>query len=44
MTDDTMDRIRKEFPNLPDRLLGLGEMAENLWWSCILQPAWYSSP
>src|SRR5210317_182106 len=28
-----MDRIRKEFPNLPDRLLGLGEMAENLWWS-----------
>jgi starch phosphorylase len=33
VTDDTMDRIRKEFPNLPDRLLGLGEMAENLWWS-----------
>lgn len=33
MIKDTMDRIRKEFPNLPDRLLGLGEMAENLWWS-----------
>ena len=28
-----MERIRKQFPNLPDRLLGLGEMAENLWWS-----------
>ncbi|MBW2505705.1 MAG: alpha-glucan family phosphorylase [Deltaproteobacteria bacterium] len=28
-----MDRIRLEFPNLPERLLGLGEMAENLWWS-----------
>ena len=33
MTEEMMDRIRKEFPNLPDRLLGLGEMAENLWWS-----------
>ncbi|UCE33560.1 MAG: alpha-glucan family phosphorylase [Deltaproteobacteria bacterium] len=22
-----------EFPNLPQRLLGLGELAENLWWS-----------
>jgi len=22
-----------EFPNLPDRLIGLGELAENLWWS-----------
>ena len=21
------------FPNLPDRIIGLGEMAENLWWS-----------
>jgi starch phosphorylase len=21
------------FPNLPDRLAGLGELAENLWWS-----------
>jgi len=28
-----MERIRKQFPNLPDRLLGLGELAENLWWS-----------
>jgi len=27
---DTMERIREEFPSLPDRLLGLGEMAENL--------------
>jgi len=33
MTENTKDSIRKEFPNLPDRLLGLGEMAENLWWS-----------
>jgi starch phosphorylase len=33
MTENTKDNIRKEFPNLPDRLLGLGEMAENLWWS-----------
>ncbi|KPJ99603.1 MAG: alpha-glucan phosphorylase [Desulfobacterales bacterium SG8_35] len=28
-----LKRIRKQFPNLPERLLGLGEMAENLWWS-----------
>ncbi len=21
------------FPNLPDRIAGLGELAENLWWS-----------
>ena len=21
------------FPNLPERIMGLGEMAENLWWS-----------
>ena len=33
MTTEIFDRIRQEFPNLPDRLLGLGEMAENLWWS-----------
>lgn len=33
MTEDTRNRIRKQFPNLPERLLGLGEMAENLWWS-----------
>jgi starch phosphorylase len=33
VNEDMMNRIRKEFPNLPDRLLGLGEMAENLWWS-----------
>jgi len=33
VAEDTMDRIRHEFPNLPERLLGLGEMAENLWWS-----------
>ena len=32
MTAETYDRIRQQFPNLPDRLLGLGEMAENLWW------------
>ena len=33
MTEEMMERIRTQFPNLPDRLLGLGEMAENLWWS-----------
>ncbi len=33
MTEEMMERIRKQFPNLPDRLLGLGELAENLWWS-----------
>jgi len=27
------DTVRQEFPNLPDNLLGLGELAENLWWS-----------
>jgi starch phosphorylase len=25
--------IKDIFPNLPERLLGLGELAENLWWS-----------
>ncbi len=25
--------IKKIFPHLPERLLGLGEIAENLWWS-----------
>ncbi len=24
---------QNEFPNLPDRIIGLGELAENLWWS-----------
>jgi glycogen phosphorylase len=33
MTEDIKSRIRQEFPNLPERLLGLGEIAENLWWS-----------
>jgi starch phosphorylase len=33
MTEEMLERVRKEFPNLPERLLGLGEMAENLWWS-----------
>jgi len=33
VVDDIKKRIRKEFPNLPERLLGLGEIAENLWWS-----------
>ena len=33
VTEDVINRIRQEFPNLPERLLGLGEMAENLWWS-----------
>lgn len=28
-----MDEKRVEFPNLPERLAGLEELAENLWWS-----------
>ncbi len=28
-----MDAETVEFPNLPDRLKGLGDLAENLWWS-----------
>jgi starch phosphorylase len=27
-----MQDIRSLFPNLPERILGLGELAENLWW------------
>jgi starch phosphorylase len=33
MGDCTMETIKNLFPNLPERLLGLGEIAENLWWS-----------
>ena len=28
-----MKDIQKKFPNLPERLAGLGELANNLWWS-----------
>ncbi|MGD9034808.1 MAG: DUF3417 domain-containing protein, partial [Desulfobacteraceae bacterium] len=28
-----METIKNLFPNLPERLIGLGELAENLWWS-----------
>lgn len=28
-----MDSIEDRFPHLPDRILGLGELAYNLWWS-----------
>ena len=28
-----MDPVIVEFPNLPERLRGLGELADNLWWS-----------
>lgn len=28
-----MDPETVEFPNLPERLIGLGELADNLWWS-----------
>jgi starch phosphorylase len=28
-----MDTIHPDFPNLPQPITGLGEMAENLWWS-----------
>ena len=28
-----MKNIQKKFPNLPERLAGLGELANNLWWS-----------
>ena len=33
MGDGMTDTIKNLFPNLPERLLGLGEIAENLWWS-----------
>ena len=28
-----MDNKENSFPNLPERLMGLGALAENLWWS-----------
>ena len=28
-----MDNQSNEFPNLPQRIKGLGNLAENLWWS-----------
>jgi starch phosphorylase len=28
-----MKNFINEFPHLPDRIMGLGELAENLWWS-----------
>ena len=28
-----METKLNEFPNLPERLIGLGEITENLWWS-----------
>ena len=48
-----MDSIRDKFPNLPDRIAGLGELAYNLWWSwhpaarmlfkVLDRPAWKES-
>ena len=28
-----MTHLQNLFPNLPERISGLGELAENLWWS-----------
>ena len=28
-----MNNQSNEFPNLPNRIKGLGDLAENLWWS-----------
>jgi starch phosphorylase len=28
-----MDKLRDKFPNIPDRISGLSELAYNLWWS-----------
>ena len=28
-----MDDLGNRFPNLPERIAGLGELAYNLWWS-----------
>jgi starch phosphorylase len=28
-----MKVLNNIFPNLPERIAGLGELAENLWWS-----------
>jgi starch phosphorylase len=48
-----MEAIENIFPNLPQRLIGLGELAENLWWSwhpaarmlfkMLDRPAWKES-
>ena len=27
------DSLKEKFPHLPERLMGLGELADNLWWS-----------
>src|SRR5512140_1193044 len=33
MRDALVDDLASRFPNLPERLAGLGELAFNLWWS-----------
>lgn len=48
-----MDSIKKRFPNLPQRISGLGDLAYNLWWSwhpaarmlfkMLDRPAWKES-
>jgi starch phosphorylase len=48
-----MDTIKDRFPHLPDRIVGLGELAYNLWWSwhpagrmlfkMLDRPAWKES-
>ncbi len=31
--ESTVDDLSQQFPNLPERINGLGELAYNLWWS-----------
>jgi starch phosphorylase len=48
-----MKNQQNEFPNLPERISGLGQLAENLWWSwnpaarmlfkSLDRPAWKES-
>ena len=43
-----MDMKDTPFPNLPERIIGLEEMAENLWWSWhpearMLAPLYYKT-
>jgi starch phosphorylase len=48
-----MDPLKDRFPNLPERISGLGDLACNLWWSwhpaarmlfkMIDRPAWKES-
>ena len=31
--ESAVDDLSQQFPNLPERISGLGDLAYNLWWS-----------